>query len=107
MKKKKEELEVKIFNAKLHLQIQRNNKYVRGMKKTRQHIEDYILSEYDYKKLDKEGTEYQLKIPYENEKELEEAINEMRCDIHSEAESNHCFIEDDDIQDLDNSDRWL
>ena len=44
-----------------------------GKKKVRQKIEDRVLSRYRMKKDRPDGWEYELSIPYETDKDLDEA----------------------------------
>ena len=57
----------KVVEVELWLRMERNSKFVRGKKKARTEIEEYVLSEFDMKKKEKDGWEYTLKIPYTNQ----------------------------------------
>lgn len=46
-------------------------------------------------KHDKEGWEYELTIPYENDNELDDKIKKMFQKMDSEANLRNCFIEAD------------
>ena len=39
--------------------------------------------------------EYELKVPYDTDEELDEAVNELLTDIASGADDRHCFSESD------------
>ncbi|MBF0302666.1 MAG: recombinase family protein, partial [Desulfamplus sp.] len=94
----------KSIKVQLWLRVENNSKFVRGKSKVRKHIEDFILSEYDMKKPDKDGWEYELTIPYENDKDLDDKINSMLAEMDSEADMRNCFIEAD-VTAMDGSDR--
>ncbi|MBF0231067.1 MAG: recombinase family protein [Desulfamplus sp.] len=94
----------KSIKVELWLRVENNSKFVRGKSKVRKHIEDFILSEYDMKKPDKDGWEYELTIPYENDKDLDDKINSMLQEMDSEADMRNCFIEAD-VTAMDGSDR--
>jgi hypothetical protein len=86
----------KVMKVTLWLRVENNNKYIRGKKKVRQEIEDRVLSRYQMKQDRPGGWEYELSIPYETDKDLDEAIYD---DILHEAiwiaEDRCCFIEAD------------
>ncbi|MGD9731496.1 MAG: recombinase family protein [Desulfamplus sp.] len=94
----------KSIKVQLWLRVENNSKFVRGKSRVRKHIEDFILSGYDMKKPDKDGWEYELTIPYENDKELDDKINRILQEMDSEADMRNCFIETD-ITAMDGSDR--
>ncbi len=56
------------------------------------------------KKLDKDGWEYELTIPYENDEDLDDIIYDMLDEAGRIADYRHCFIEYD-VRALDDSDR--
>ncbi len=39
--------------------------------------------------------QYELKVPYDTDEELDEAVNELQTDIASGADDRHCFSESD------------
>ena len=85
----------KKIKVKLWLRVENNNKFVRGKKRAREEIERLVLSQYQMKKLYKDGWEYELTIPYENDKDLDDTIYEMLSESESTADMRHCFIETD------------
>ena len=101
--KDKEELEEKIMPLKINLMVENNNKFVRGKKRSIENIENYVFYHCNMKKLG--DCEYELNIPYENEKDLEEQIDQIVRDAHSQADMRNCFIEIS-IQALDGSDKY-
>ena len=58
--------------VKRSLRVENNTKFVRGKSRIRKDIEKYVISFYKYKKLDKEGRNYEIQIPYTNDQDLEE-----------------------------------
>jgi hypothetical protein len=85
--------EMKTTKVILWLRVENNSKFVRGKGKSRRHIEDFHLSHYDAKKLDKNGWEYELTFRYENEDDLERQIDHLTAEMSSEADSRNGFIE--------------
>ena len=81
--------------VKLWLRVENNNKFVRGKKRAREEIERLVLSQYQMKKLYKDGWEYELTTPYDNDKDLDDTIYEMLSESESTADMRHCFIETD------------
>ena len=77
----------------LWLQVENNSKFVRGKGKSRQHIEDYILAEYDAKKLEKDGWEYELTFQYADDEDLETQIYDLSAEMSHEADLRNGFIE--------------
>lgn len=84
---------LKITKVILWLQVENNNKFVRGKGKSRQHIEDYILAEYDAKKLEKDGWEYELTFQYTDEEDLERQIYDLSAEMSHEADLRNGFVE--------------
>jgi hypothetical protein len=54
----------------MYLMVENNSKFVRGKGRSRQEIEEYVLSHYDMRKPDPKGWEYELTISYEDETDL-------------------------------------
>ncbi len=79
----------------LCLRVENNSSFVRGKKKSREEIELYCLSQYNMKKLDKDGCRCELTIQYKNDKELESIIDEIYAEMERIADRRHCFIEAD------------
>ncbi|MBI3258812.1 MAG: recombinase family protein [Ignavibacteriae bacterium] len=92
----------KIMPVAVHLIVENNNKYVRGKKRSIEAIEDYVFYDYGIKKLD--DCKYELSIPYENEKDLGEQIDEIIRGADRQADMRNCFIEID-ISALDGSEK--
>ena len=77
----------------LWLQVENNNKFVCGKSKSRQNIENYYLSDYNAKRLDKDGWEYELTFQYEDDNDLEKQIDDLASEMSNEAELRNGFIE--------------
>ena len=92
------------MKVELHLQVENNNKWVRGKGKSREEIEQSVLRRYEMEKPQEDGAEYILTIPYDTDEELDETI----CDILREAEriahSRNGFTEPD-VRSLDDPER--
>ncbi len=73
----------KVMKVKLWLQVENNSKFVRGKSKSRGEIERDVLSRFAMEKIDKNGWEYILSIPYTTDEKLDQIIYE---EIYAEAE---------------------
>ncbi|MCG7920490.1 MAG: helix-turn-helix domain-containing protein [Candidatus Thiodiazotropha lotti] len=85
--------ELKTMKVILWLQVENNSKFVRGKGKSRQHIEDYCLSEYSAKKLEKDGWEYELTFQYTDDEDLEKQIYDLAAEMSREADLRNGFVE--------------
>lgn len=85
--------EPKVATILLTLRIENNSKFVRGKKRTLEHIESFYLNEYDAKR--RPSGEFELKIPYDGEEDLDSIVNELLSDIACDADDRHCFSESD------------
>jgi hypothetical protein len=95
----------RVMKVALYLRVENNSKFVRGKKKAREEIEQYVLSYYQMEKPEKDGWEYVLSIPYQTDEELETIIARdilQAAALH--ADVRHCFIEADVVS-LDDPDR--
>jgi len=79
----------------LYLEVENNSKFVRGKTKTREEIELYCLPDYQAKKLQKDGLEYELTFQYKDDQDLERQINDLSSDMVSIADERNGFIEAD------------
>ncbi|MDN7631624.1 Tn3 family resolvase [Burkholderia multivorans] len=77
----------------MHLMVERNSKFVRGMSKARRWIEQFCLAEYRMRCLDKHRTRYEMVMPFAHGPELESAIEELLSEMHSTADLCNCWIE--------------
>lgn len=94
----------KTLKVSLWLCVENNNKHVRGKKRSREEIESFLQQYYNMKKPQKDGWEYELTIPYETDKDLDDTIDEIAGEMDSIADSRNGFIECD-IRALDGSER--
>lgn len=83
----------KIATIRLTLRIENNSQFVRGKKRAREHIERYCLEEYAAKPLS--SGEYELKVPYSSDEDLDQQMYELLSGIASEADDRNCFSESD------------
>jgi len=83
----------KVATILLTLRIENNSKFVRGKKRTVEHIESFYLEEYEAKR--RPNGEYELKVPYDSDENLDDTVNELLSDIACEADDRHCFSESD------------
>lgn len=81
----------KVATIVLTLRIQNNSKFVRGRKRTIDHIESFYLEDYDAKR--RPNGDYELKVPYDTDEDLDEAMSELLSDIACDADDRHCFSE--------------
>lgn len=77
----------------LWLQVENNSKFVRGKGKSRQSIEDFHVSLYKVKKIDKNGWEYELTFQYEDDEDLEKQIEDLAAEMSGEADLRNGLIE--------------
>ena len=78
---------------KLWLSVENNNKFIRRKTKVRKEIENYCLARYKVQKVRPDGYDYVLRIPYEDEANLEWEIHWLRAEMHNIADQDCCFIE--------------
>jgi hypothetical protein len=96
----------KVMKVELHMRVENNNKFVRGKKKAREEIERYVLRYYGMEKPRKDGWEYILSIPYENDEDLEKTIYDILGEASMQADLRHCFIETDVVSVDDPERSW-
>lgn len=77
----------------LRLNVERNSKFVRGIKRTREGIERYVLSDYSMKKLGKDTDEYELTIPFQTDEQLDKIVYDILQEASRIADMRHCFVE--------------
>ena len=95
----------RIVQVQLYLRVENNNSFVRGKKRAREDIEQYVLSQYDMRKSSPDSHDYTLTIPYTTEESLENTIyQDILSEAEIQADSRHCFIEAD-VRALDGSER--
>ena len=86
----------KVMRVTLWLQVENNSKFVRGKKRVREEIEQYVLNRFGMEKERADDWEYTLTIPYETEEELDAIIyDEILNEASRLADDRHCFVEAD------------
>jgi site-specific recombinase XerD len=65
----------------------------RGLARGRRLIEQTCFERYAMQRLNTEGTQYELTVPYESRDSLEEEIAALLDDMYRIAEDNHCLLE--------------
>lgn len=85
------------------LDVQNNNKFVRGRKRAMEDIDD-VLQRYGCRRLHKDRNEYELTMSYTDDADLDRSIYDMIGEINSLADMRHCCIECD-LWALDDTDR--
>jgi len=83
--------EVKIATVLLSLRIENNSKFVRGKKRVCETIERFHLQKYGAQR--HSPGEYELKVPYHTDAELDETMNDLLSEIAREADWRNCFSE--------------
>jgi Resolvase, N terminal domain len=94
--------EPKVATILLTLRIGNNSKFVRGKKRTLDHIESFYLKEYEAKR--RPNGDYELQISYVSDQDLDTSVNEMLNAIANDAEDRHCFSESE--AHLEGTDRY-
>ena len=83
----------KTLKVTMHLVVENNNTFVRGKKRSREEIEQFVLSHYGMHKPDTNGCDYELTIPYENDQDLDNTIHAILQEASHIADSHNGFIE--------------
>jgi len=86
---------IKIATLNVRMIIENNSKFVRGKGISRQRIEDDWSIHYQMKKIEKDGWDYILKIPYKTEEELDKDVEDLIFEAHSIADLKNGFVEID------------
>ena len=94
----------KTIQVKLNLYVENNSKFVRGKKKAKEYIDDF-LSDYQAKKLKNDEGSYILTIIYDDEEDLEKTISDIYSEISFLADLRNCYVEAD-ICSLDGERSW-
>lgn len=87
---------VRKITVTLYLRIERNSKFVRGIKRVREQVEWFLLPRYEPKKI-RDGY-YELTFSYVDDKDLDDQIYDLIGEIHREADLHNCFAELDIIE---------
>ena len=94
----------KTIQVKLNLYVENNSKFVRGKKKAKESIDDF-LRYYQAKKLKNDEGIYILTILYDDEEDLEKTISDIYSEISFLADIRNCYVEAD-ICSLDGERSW-
>jgi hypothetical protein len=86
----------------LRLQIENNNRHLRGKKRTIEAIERWILPIYG-KTRHLRTNEYQMKIPYRTDPDLDKIMDDLLREIAWQADVGNCFSESEAL--LEGTDR--
>lgn len=86
--------------------VENGSKFTRGKTKARQEIEFFALSQYQMHKPSKDGNEYELRITYGTDDELQKEVDDLYQEMAMTAYDRNCFIEAT-MTDMDNEDRRL
>ena len=95
----------KTLKVRMHLVVENNSKFVRGKTRTLMEIEQDVLAPYRMHKPDSKGYEYELTIPYENDKDIDDTVYEILREAAEIADRRNGFIETDVIA-QDGSERY-
>ena len=95
----------KTLKVEVHLVVENNSKFVRGKTRSRREIEQFVLARYGMSKPYPKGYEYELVIPYEDDKDLEDTIYDIIQEASDIADMRNGFIEAS-VTALDGSERY-
>ena len=97
--------------ATLWLRVENNKpsapgkRTIRRKKRVREAIERYCLNQYNAKRLHKDSWEYELRIPYDDDEDLERQIEFLMQEMSMTADDDYCFIEAD-LSEIGGDRRW-
>nr|WP_238135556.1 resolvase [Xanthomonas fragariae] len=80
----------------LWLHIENGSKFTRGKKRGREDIDDLVSRSYESSKLN--DAEYRLVIPYTNDADLKEQLDELLHEICHLADQRNCVVDDISIK---------
>lgn len=84
---------IKTTKIILWLEVENNSKFVRGKKQSRDDIEFFCLPQYNAKKLEKNGWEYELTFQYKSDEDLEDQIYSLANEMESIADTRNGYTE--------------
>jgi len=76
----------------LHLYVENNNRHLRGKKRAIDNIVRFVLPVYGETRHLRRN-EYQIKIPYRDDADLDKIMDELLYEIGWEADRRNCFSE--------------
>jgi hypothetical protein len=95
-------VELLVATIRLFLYIDNNSRHSRGKKRAIDAIVRYVLPVYGEAR-HLQRNEYQIKIPYRDDAELDKIVGELLYEIWLEADRGNCFSESE--ASLEGSDR--
>lgn len=85
----------KVAKIDISLSIENNNKFVRGKKKARENIEEYLKYHYNMQKSDSIHYDYTIWIKYKEIDDLKNTVYEILQELNNKADLQNCFTEAD------------
>jgi DNA invertase Pin-like site-specific DNA recombinase len=85
----------KVAKINMNLRIENNNKFVRGKKKVRENIEEYLKYYYNMQKSNSQHYDYTILVKYKEIDDLKNTVYEIFRDLDNEADLKNCFTEGD------------
>ena len=94
----------KTMRVKLSLRVWNNSKFVRGVKKSIESIEDHVLPEFDIDYEELGDNEYSWIVTYKDREDLDDQMYELLQEIASTADWKNCHTDETLIESLDTPD---
>ncbi len=91
----------KEITLKLDLSVENNNSFVRGKSRSLKEIEEWVLSDYDFKRPEKDSDIYEITLKYTTYEDLDEQIEHIIGEAASIADRRHCHMDDCDFYTFD------
>lgn len=76
--------------------VENGSKFTRGKKRVRESIDYLVLTRYRGTKLN--DSEYRLVIPYTDDADLKQQIDELLSEIHNTADGRNCVVDDSSVK---------
>ena len=86
------------------LNVENGSKFTRGKKRAWEYIDDMVIGEFGGTKLN--DTEYRLVIPYADDAELKETIDDLLEEAHHLTDLRNCVINDISVKDEATGQYW-
>jgi len=87
------EVSAQVAILRVTMSLARFSPQSRGLTRGRRLIEQTCLERYAMQRLNAEGTQYELTVPYESRDALDEDIATLLDDMYRIAEDNQCLLE--------------
>lgn len=91
----------KEITLKMDLSVENNNSFVRGKSRSLKEIEEWVLSDYDFKRPEKDSDIYEITLKYTTYEDLDEQIEHIIGEAASIADRRHCHMDDCDFYTFD------